>query len=104
MELEAFVNWLGMTPHDAIVSATSAAAKLLGIDDQLGTLAAGKGADFIVLDANPLDDIRNTRRISDVYLRGRKVNRSAMAARWKACLRCSRCHSHTNAVSGAASA
>ena len=84
MELEAFVNWLGMTPHEAVVSATSAAAKLLGIDDRLGMLAAGKIADFIVLDANPLDDIRNTRRISDVYLRGRKVNRSAMAAKWKA--------------------
>lgn len=84
MELEAFVNWVGMTPHQAIVSATSAAAALLGVGDHLGTLAAGKGADFIVLDANPLDDIRNTRRISDVYLRGRKVNREAMAAKWKA--------------------
>jgi imidazolonepropionase-like amidohydrolase len=84
MELEAFVNWVGMTPHQAIVSATSAAATLLGVDDQLGTLAPGKGADFIVLDANPLGDIRNTRRISDVYLRGTKVDREAMAARWKA--------------------
>ena len=84
MELEAFVNWIGMTPHQAIVSATSAAATLLGVADSLGTLAPGKGADFIVLDANPLDDIRNTRRISDVYLRGKKINREAMAARWKA--------------------
>ena len=83
MELEAFVNWIGMTPHQAIVSATSDAARLLGVADQLGTLTPGKGADFIVLDANPLDDIRNTRRISDVYLRGKKVNREAMAARWK---------------------
>jgi imidazolonepropionase-like amidohydrolase len=84
MELEAFVNWVGMSPHQAIVSATSDAATLLGVDDQLGTLKPGKGADFIVLDANPLDDIRNTRRISDVYLRGKKVDREAMAARWKA--------------------
>jgi imidazolonepropionase-like amidohydrolase len=84
MELEAFVNWVGMTPHQAIVAGTSAAATLLGVDDHLGTLAPGKGADFIVLDANPLDDIRNTRRISDVYLRGSKVNRGAMAGRWKA--------------------
>jgi imidazolonepropionase-like amidohydrolase len=84
MELEAFVNWIGMTPHQAIVSATSDAARLLGVAEHLGTLAPGKGADFIVLDANPLDDIRNTRRISDVYLRGKKVNREAMAARWKA--------------------
>jgi imidazolonepropionase-like amidohydrolase len=84
MELEAFVNWVGMTPHNAIVAGTSAAAKLLGVDDRLGTLAPGKSADFIVLDANPLDDIRNTRRIADVYLKGRKVNRAAMAAKWKA--------------------
>jgi imidazolonepropionase-like amidohydrolase len=84
MELESFVNWLGMTPHQALVTATSAAAELFGIQDQLGTLAVGKGADFIVLDANPLDDIRNTRRIADVYLRGKKVDRQAMAAKWKA--------------------
>jgi imidazolonepropionase-like amidohydrolase len=83
MEMEAFVNWVGMTPHQAIVSATGDAAKLLGVADQLGTLAAGKGADFVVLDANPLEDIRNTRRISSVYLRGKKVNREAMAAKWK---------------------
>lgn len=84
MELEAFVNWVGMTPHQALVAATGDAAKLFGIENTLGTIAAGKGADFIVLDANPLDDIRNTRRISDVYLRGRKVDRTGMAARWKA--------------------
>jgi imidazolonepropionase-like amidohydrolase len=54
------------------------------VGDHLGTLTPGKGADFIVLDANPLDDIRNTRRISDVYLRGQRVNREAMAAKWKA--------------------
>jgi imidazolonepropionase-like amidohydrolase len=84
MELEAWVNWIGMTPSAAIVAATSAAAKFLGMEDQLGTIAAGKGADFIVLDANPLDDIRNTRRISDVYLRGRKIDRPALAAKWRA--------------------
>jgi imidazolonepropionase-like amidohydrolase len=84
MELEAFVNWVGMTPGEALVSATSAAAKFMGVDDRLGTIAVGKGADFIVLDANPLDDIRNTRRISQVYLRGAQVNRTAMKARWQA--------------------
>jgi imidazolonepropionase-like amidohydrolase len=88
MELEAFVNWLGMTPHQALVAATSSAARLMGVDNVLGTVAVGKSADFIVLDANPLDDIRNTRRISDVYLHGRKLNRTAMAAKWKAaCLK-----------------
>jgi len=84
MELEAFVNWVGMTPAEAIVSATSAAAKFVGVDNRLGSIAVGKGADFIVLDANPLDDIRNTRRINQVYLRGKQVNRTAMKTRWQA--------------------
>ena len=84
MEMEAFVNWIGMTPGEAIASATSVSAKFIGVDDRLGTLAVGKGADFIVLDANPLDDIRNTRTISQVYLRGRQVDRAAMKAKWDA--------------------
>jgi imidazolonepropionase-like amidohydrolase len=84
MELEAFVNWLGMTPHQALVSATSDAAKLMGVDDTLGSIAVGKSADFVVLNANPLEDITNTRTIADVYLHGRKLDRAAMAARWKA--------------------
>jgi len=84
MELEAFVNWLGMTPQQAIVSATSASADFLGVGDRLGRMAVGKGADFIVLDANPFDDIRNTRKISQVYLRGKKVDREGMKAKWAA--------------------
>jgi imidazolonepropionase-like amidohydrolase len=75
-ELEIFIR-LGMTPEQAIVAATSAPARHLGLDD-LGTIAPGKSADLIVLDANPLDDIRNTRRIADVYLRGERLDREAM--------------------------
>jgi imidazolonepropionase-like amidohydrolase len=50
--------------------------------DQLGTIAAGKSADIIVLDANPLDDITNTRRISRVYLRGQEVDRARLRRDW----------------------
>ena len=46
-------------------------------------LAVGKRADFIVLDANPLENIRNTRKISSVYLDGAKFDRDAMLARWR---------------------
>jgi imidazolonepropionase-like amidohydrolase len=49
----------------------------------MGTLAVGKRADFIVLDANPLEDIRNTRQISSVYLDGDKFDRAALLAQWK---------------------
>ena len=65
----------GMTPAQVIVAATRNSAEYLRIADA-GTLQAGKSADFIVLDANPLDDITNTRRISAVYLRGAAVDRS----------------------------
>jgi imidazolonepropionase-like amidohydrolase len=65
----------GMTPSQAITAATKNAAEFLKIADA-GTLQAGKSADFIVLDANPLDSITNTRKISDVYLKGAKLDRS----------------------------
>ena len=66
----------GMTPMQVIVAATRNSAEFLRLADA-GTLQAGKSADFIVLDANPLDDITNTRRISAVVLRGAAVDRSA---------------------------
>ncbi len=65
----------GMTPMQVIVAATRNSAELLRLADT-GTLQAGKSADFIVLDANPLDNITNTRRISSVILRGAAVDRS----------------------------
>jgi len=77
-ELEIFVR-LGMSPMQAIVAATGLAASHLGQQD-LGTLEPGKRADLLVLDANPLEDIRNTRAINSVYLGGRRVDRDAIAA------------------------
>jgi imidazolonepropionase-like amidohydrolase len=65
----------GMTPAQVIVAATRNSAEFLGLADT-GTLQAGKSADFIVLDANPLENVANTRRITAVVLRGATVDRS----------------------------
>ena len=65
----------GMTAAQVIVAATRNGAEFLRMTDS-GTIEAGKSADLLVLDANPLDDITNTRRISSVYLRGTAVNRA----------------------------
>jgi len=79
-ELENMVA-AGMTPAQVLVSATRNSAKILGLDD-LGAVAVGKSADFVVLDANPLDDITNTRRIAKVFLRGSEVDRARLKAGW----------------------
>jgi imidazolonepropionase-like amidohydrolase len=73
----------GLTPAEVIIAATRTSAAILKLES-MGTVAAGKRADFIVLDANPLDDINNTRRIADVYLRGSRVDRAALRAKWSA--------------------
>ncbi len=83
VELEMLVTKAGLTPMQALAAGTRNAAQILGLD-QLGTVAAGKSADFIVLDANPLDNIANTRRINKVYLRGQDLPRAAMTAKWQA--------------------
>jgi imidazolonepropionase-like amidohydrolase len=72
VELEEMVK-SGLTPMQSLVAATSGAAKAANIQQQLGTIAAGKQADLLVLNANPLTDIRNTRQIHSVWIGGRRL-------------------------------
>jgi imidazolonepropionase-like amidohydrolase len=81
IDLESQVA-MGLTPMEAIVGATSVGASIGGFNT--GLVAAGRQADFIVLDANPLDSISNTRKIDKVYLRGAEVPRAEFAKRWQA--------------------
>ena len=71
VELELMVE-AGMTPMQALVAATGNAARVMGLDE-LGTLEPGRWADFVVLAADPLADIRNTRRIHAVWIAGRRL-------------------------------
>jgi hypothetical protein len=74
-ELRLFVDRLGMTPMDAIVSATRQSAEFFGMQDSVGTIARGHVADMVLLTADPLVDIRNTMKIHAVFLRGRLLDR-----------------------------
>ncbi len=71
----------GMAPHEVLVAATGNGADLMNLPDA-GTVAAGKSADFVVLEANPLDDITNTRRIESVYMRGEMIDRDALSRKF----------------------
>ena len=77
-EMELMVD-AGLTPMQAIQAATINGAKFLGVDDRYGTLEPGKVADMIVLDADPLDDITNSRKIDSVWMNGKQVNRDSLA-------------------------
>ena len=68
----------GLTPGDALKTATYNPTKFLGMLDRLGTVEKGKLADLVVLDANPLDDIGNTQKIRAVVLNGRYLDRTAL--------------------------
>ena len=70
----------GLTPEEALVSATRLPATWLGIDDKIGTVEVGKYADLILLDANPMDAIQNTEKISGVFFNGRWIDRETIDA------------------------
>lgn len=81
-QLAAYTS-CGMTSMEALVAGTGTNARILKLD-RLGTITVRKEAAFIVLDANPLDDIAHTRRIFSVYLKGKEVDRKALRARFMA--------------------
>ena len=68
----------GMTPHEALRSATLHGAQYLGLDGDIGSLETGKLADLIVLTANPLDDIQHTEQIESVMVNGRLYDAATM--------------------------
>ncbi|HTE01970.1 MAG TPA: amidohydrolase family protein [Mucilaginibacter sp.] len=78
-EIELLVK-AGLTPEEALASATRLPAMWLGIEDKIGTVEVGKYADLVLLDANPLDNISNTRKISGVFVNGRWLDKSRINA------------------------
>lgn len=76
-EVERFVK-NGYTPHEAIVSATRIGAEVLDVSDRLGTIEKGKIADLLVIDADPLDDIRNLRKVSVIIQGGKVIRKGAL--------------------------
>jgi imidazolonepropionase-like amidohydrolase len=76
-ELELLVR-AGLTPMQALEAGTRRAAEMVRADDAFGTIEVGKRADLLILDANPLEDIRNTQKIAAVVLNGRYLDRQAL--------------------------
>jgi imidazolonepropionase-like amidohydrolase len=72
-ELERFVD-AGLTPLEALATATVRPAEFFGLADEMGTIEVGRRADLVLLGANPLDDIRNTRKVVGVVSKGRVVD------------------------------
>ena len=74
-ELQRFVA-AGFTPAEALQTATLNPARFFGMEDKLGTIEKGKLADMVLLDENPLEEIRNTQKIAGVVLNGRYLSRA----------------------------
>lgn len=73
-ELEYIVKYIGVTPQQAIYNATRGNAEILGIEDETGTIEEGKSADLLLLDGNPIEDIRLLSHPDQVMLRGHFIN------------------------------
>jgi imidazolonepropionase-like amidohydrolase len=80
IEMDLYIR-AGWTPLEAIRAATQTAARSLAIDSDRGTLEAGKRADFLLLSADPVSDVRSVRRILEVYKAGEKVGPSGGAGK-----------------------
>ena len=70
----------GLLPAEAIAAATGGSARCMGVESDIGTLVAGRQADFVVLDASPLEDIKNSRKIASVWQRGVQVRGAILAS------------------------
>jgi imidazolonepropionase-like amidohydrolase len=79
-EMSLFVE-AGFTPEEVLTSATRLPATWLGIDSEIGTVEVGKRADLILLDANPLSDVKNTRKIAGVFINGQWLNKTTLNAK-----------------------
>jgi len=79
-ELEELVA-AGLSPYDALVTATSNPATFLGLLDEAGTVAVGKRADLVLLTRNPLEDIQNTKAIAGVFVRGQWLSHNRIDER-----------------------
>jgi predicted amidohydrolase YtcJ len=77
-ELALLVRDAGMSPLQALQAATLTPARVMGLEGEMGTVEAGKRADLVLLDADPLADVRNTRRIHAVVANGRLLDRAAL--------------------------
>jgi Tol biopolymer transport system component len=80
-EMQAYVAG-GMTPHEALHAATIGSAETIGRQDEIGSLAPGKFADLVILERNPLDDIRNTLAIDQVMKNGRLYDAATLDELW----------------------